>query len=180
MFNGAEAILVGIAKSGVLSVHEDAVPVDHLPVLLVALDDDRLALPLASVVEVLPAIALAPLPIAPDVVRGIANVRGRVLPVLDLRTRLGGCRRPPRPDDHVVVCRVGDRTVGVWLDHAIGLAVFSGAQLVPISEVGRAEHVEGVALLPDGTVLVCDVRSFLSADEAIGLGRALEHASQVS
>jgi len=160
-------------------VPETVRSVDAFPVLLVALDEERLALPLASVVEVLPAVALTPLPTAPDVVRGIANVRGRVLPVLDLRTRLGGLRRPPRPDDHVVVCRVGDRTVGVWLDHAIGLAAFSGAQVVPISEVAGADHVDGVALLPDGTVLVCDVRAFLSADEALGLGRALEHASQV-
>jgi purine-binding chemotaxis protein CheW len=143
-------------------------------VVLAALDEMRLALPLDSVVEVLPAMAYAPLPTAPEVVLGVANVRGDTLPLLDLRTRLGVPPRPHDPDDHVVVCLIGDRRVGVWLDRVLGLEELDDHDVVEVGEVARAEHVEGVGLLPDGTVLVYDVRSFLSADEALGLGRALE------
>jgi purine-binding chemotaxis protein CheW len=143
-------------------------------VLLAALDETRLALPLDSVVEVLPAMAYTPLPTAPEVVLGVANVRGETLPLLDLRTRLGETPRPHDPDDHVVVCLVADRRVGVWLDRVLGLEELDDHDVVEVGEVARAEHVEGVGLLPDGTVLVYDVRSFLSADEALGLDRALE------
>lgn len=142
-------------------------------VLLVTLDDLRLALPLDAVVEVLPALAYTPLPTAPPVVVGVANLRGEPLPILDLRIRLAGEPRDPHPDHHVVVCRVADRSVGVWLDHVTGLEEIAADDLVETSKVARAEHVEGVGLLPDGTVLVCDVASFLSADEALGLEAAL-------
>lgn len=147
-------------------------------VLRVTLDDLRLAMPLDAVVEVLPAMASTPLPGAPSVVRGVVNLRGEPLALLDLRTRLGGAARDPRPDDHVVVCRVSDRVVGVWLDHVVGLEEIAVNDLVAVTEVARAEHVEGVGLLADGTVLVCDVRSFLSADEALGLDAALASASR--
>lgn len=137
------------------------------------LDDERLALPLESVLEILPAMAFTSLPTAPEVVRGVINLRGEPLPLVDLRTRLGSEPRPPRPHDHVVVCRVGDRAVGMWLDHAEGMVEVDTAGMVPVTDVARARHVEGVALLPDGMLLVCDVRSFLSADEALSLDAAL-------
>ena len=140
---------------------------------MVCLDGERLALPLESVVEILPAMAYTPLSTAPEIVTGVVNLRGTPLPLLDLRTRLGGGRRPPRPDDHVVVCRVRDRSVGVWLDHVTGLAEIESDGMVPVSEVADARHVDGVALLPDGTVLVFDVTSFLSADEALCLDGAV-------
>lgn len=146
---------------------------ERLRVLVVHLDDERLALPAESVVEILPAMAYTRLPSAPEVVVGVVNLRGTPLPLLDLRTRLGGRARPPHPDDHVVVCHVGDRTVGIWLDHVAGLEEVETGDLVPVGEVADARHVEGVALLPDGTVLVCDVRSFLSADEALRLDSAV-------
>lgn len=144
---------------------------------MVTLDDLRLALPLDTVGEVLPAMAYTPLPSAPPVVLGVANLRGDPLPLLDLRTRLGDTARDPHPDHHVVVCRVADRLVGVWLDDVTGLEEISVDDVVAVTEVARAEHVEGVGLLPDGTVLVCDVRSFLSADEALGLDAALASVS---
>lgn len=149
-------------------------------VLMVRLDDLRLALPLDAVVEVLPAMACTPLPGAPQVVVGVANLRGEPLALLDLRTRLGGEVREPHPDDHVVVCRVADRLVGVWLDHVTGLDEVAVDDLVTVTEVAQADHVEGVALLPDGTVLVCDVRSFLSVDEALGLDAAFAAAGEDS
>jgi purine-binding chemotaxis protein CheW len=151
----------------------------HAAVVLVSLDHQRLALPLESVLEVLPAMAHTPLPTAPDVVLGVVNLRGAPLPLLDLRTRLGGRPRPPRPDDHVVVCQVGSRNVGVWLDHVEGTDELDTQGMVPVSEVADARHVQGVALLPDGTVLVCDVRSFLSADEALRLDDALASSTVV-
>ena len=149
----------------------------RLQALLVVLEQERFALPMQAVVEILPAVAWASLPTAPEVVAGVINLRGAPLPVLDLRLRLGLRPRPPRAEDHVVVCRVGNRTVGVWLDHVEGLTEIDRGALVPVTEVADARHVDGVALLPDGTVVVCDVRSFLSADEALRLDDAMSEST---
>lgn len=148
-------------------------PPARLQVLVVRLDDTRLALPLEDVVEILPAMAVSPLPNTPAVIAGVVNRRGGPLPLIDLRTRLGLGARPADPGDHVVVCQVGSRTVGVWLDRAVELAEVDTGDLVPVTEIGAASHLEGVAMLTCGLLLVCDVRSFLAADEALALDAAL-------
>jgi purine-binding chemotaxis protein CheW len=145
--------------------------------LLATLDAVRLAFPADTVDQILPAVAYSPLPTAPPVIVGVVNLRGEPLPLLDLRVRLGMPRNEPRPADHVVVCRVADRRVGVWLDHVTGLEEVSLDEIVEVSQVAQAPHVEGVGMHPDGTVLVCDVRSFLSADEALDLERSLSAAT---
>ena len=148
-------------------------PACLLQALIVVVDDERFAIPLEDVIEVLPAVAAHPLPGAPEVIRGLLNVRGTPVPVLDLRTRLGRAARRPDPADHVVLCRIDERTVGIWVDHVSALTEIDAGDLVPVTEVASAEHVRGVALLPDGMLLVTDVRTFLDADEGLGLDRAM-------
>lgn len=148
-----------------------------LGALVVVVDHERFAISLEDVLEVLPAVAARPLPGAPDVIRGLLNVRGTPVPVLDLRTRLGRPARQPTAADHVVLCRLGERTVGIWADHVAAVTEIDTTDVVPISEVAAAVHVRGVALLPDGMLLVTDVRSFLDADEGLGLDRAMAAAA---
>lgn len=143
-------------------------------VLLTSLDDERLAFPLEDVVEVLPAMASTPLPHAPVVIAGVVDLRGRPLPLLDLRARLGRSPADPDPDDHVVVCRIRDRQVGIWVDRALSVTSIDTGDMVAVSEVAQASHVEGVALVPDGMLFVYDVQSFLDADEALTLDGAMQ------
>jgi len=136
----------------------------------------RIALPLGDVVEILPAMAAVPLPKGPDIVRGVVNLRGRPLPLIDLRARLDLPERAPRADDHVVVCTVGDRAVGIWVDQAVDIASLEDAWLVPADELPQAGHLVGAAMVADGLLLVHDVQSFLDAGEAQQLEMALaEH-----
>lgn len=150
-------------------------------VLLSALDDERFAFPLDAVEEILPAVASAPLAQAPSVIEGIINLRGTPLPLLDLRVRLGRRPRDPDPDDHVVVCCIRDRKVGVWVDRALAVTSIDADTVAPITDVAAANHVEGVALAEDGVYFVYDVRSFLDADESLQLDTAVHaHESDVT
>lgn len=142
-------------------------------VLLTSLDEERFGFPLEDVVEVLPAMASTPLPHAPPAILGVVNLRGSPLPLIDLRVRLGGDRTTPDPDDHVVVCRVHGRQVGVWVDRAVAVTTVDADDLAAVSEVAQSSHVEGVALVAEGVFLVHDVQSFLDADEALRLDAAL-------
>ena len=148
-------------------------------VLVVHVDDVRYGLPLDEVVEVLPAAAVVPLPGAPPVVEGLLNLRGELVPVIGLRARLGAPVRPVRESDHFVVCRVRGRSVGVLVDRAEEVQGVDPAALEAVERVAAASHLCGVARTPDGLLLVYDVPSFLSADEVLGLDRALASASSV-
>lgn len=57
------------------------------PVVVLMLDDIRYAVALTSVERVVRAVEITPLPNAPDIVLGVINVQGRVVPVVDIRKR---------------------------------------------------------------------------------------------
>ena len=76
-------------------------------------------IPLRDVSEVVRAVSVAPLPKAPPIIEGVINLRGTIIPVLDIRARF---KLPPKgigPSDHLVVARAKDRVVAVRVDRAL-------------------------------------------------------------
>lgn len=137
----------------------------------------RCALPVEAVVEIHAAVQLAPLPDAPAVVAGLMNRRGSALPVLDLRSRLGLAPRPMRLDDRLVVLRLPDRTVALLVDAVIDvLTVTSSAVDSAVTAAASAAGSSGVAVLPDGLLVIVDVNAFLSPGECSALDEALQQA----
>ncbi|HEY9469023.1 MAG TPA: chemotaxis protein CheW [Propionibacteriaceae bacterium] len=149
---------------------------DEVGVLVVHVGDVRCGFVLDEVVEVLPALATTALPGAPETVSGVIDLRGALVPVLDLRRRLGLPTRPPDCEDHVVVCDVRPRRVGIWVDRAEDVVTVASRDLVPVDDVAQAKYLPGVTRRDDGLMLVYDVRSFLAADEALRLDSAVTSA----
>ena len=149
-------------------------------VLVVRAGGERLGLPLVDVVEVLPALAGAALPDAPPMVCGVVNLRGEPLPLVSLRERIGLPTVEPHPDHHVVVCLVAGRRVGLWVDVAEVVTEVEPDGVVPAEGVVASRHLDGVAVLPDGLLLVYDVRSFLDADDVLRLDSALASVTETA
>lgn len=152
---------------------------DHGPdlaVLTVEVGGLRCGLPLNDVVELHPVVASVPLPGAPSVVDGAIDVRGSVVAVLDFRTRLGLPARQPILSDHLVVSRVGPRTVALRVDRALDLADIPRSSIDSAEDLAGGGHLMGVARMSDGLVLIHDLATFLSPDEADALDHALVHA----
>jgi purine-binding chemotaxis protein CheW len=90
-------------------------PVDALDVLVVELAGERHAIEVEHVLEVLPAGPLTPVPCTPAFVLGVTNVRGRVLPVLDLVPVLG-IATAAAERSHVVVVEADAACFGIAAD----------------------------------------------------------------
>ena len=147
-----------------------------LRVLLVDVDGVRCGLPMDDVVEVHSVVQTVPLPGAPAPVDGAIDVRGSVVAVLDLRARLGLTSREPVLTDHLVVARVGPRTVALRVDRAVDLTTVERSRIDAAGELSPGSRLLGVARLEGGLVLIHDLASFLSADEAAALDEALAGA----
>src|SRR5215813_89561 len=85
------------------------------------LDEQRFGLPMADVREVVRVAAFARLPKAPEVIEGVLNFRGALVPVLDIRARFGLPPRSVRTSDHLVVARAAKRTVAIRVDRVSDL-----------------------------------------------------------
>jgi purine-binding chemotaxis protein CheW len=134
----------------------------------------RYGLPIVDVRELVRAVAITPLPNAPAVIEGVVNVRGRIVPVLDVRARFRLPAKPLDPSDHFIVASAGPRGVILRVDRATHLALVDEASVQPPETLGpNATYVAGVAKLDGGLVLIHDLATFLSAAEATSLDEAL-------
>jgi purine-binding chemotaxis protein CheW len=166
------------AESGVAELDLHPASDDLADLLHVEVDGHRWGLPLDSVVEIHPVVQLAPLPDAPEVVIGLLNRRGHVLPVLDLRRRFGLPTRPLQVEDRLVVLHADDRDVALLVDAALDvLAVPSSAVDRAVTQTAAALRSAGVAVMPDGLLVVLDVATFLEPAEALVLDEALRRAA---
>ncbi len=143
-------------------------------ILIFELAEQRCAFALCEVRELLRAVTITPLPHAPDIVEGIVNVRGTVVPVLDLRARLRLPPKPVEPTDCLILAHVGERVVAIRADRAIGFARLEPEDIdTAIGKVPGVEYVAGAAKLPDALVVIHDLRDLLSRSEASALDGAL-------
>jgi purine-binding chemotaxis protein CheW len=149
-------------------------------ILTFDLDGQRYGFPADSVVQVVQMVAISPLPGAPEVVEGVVNVRGSIVPVFDLRARLALPPRPIDPTQHLVILATGTRSSAVRVDAAQDLVsipddAIAGATTLAATGIGAkaARHVAGVAATADGTTIIYDLSAFLSLDESATLDHAL-------
>jgi purine-binding chemotaxis protein CheW len=142
-------------------------------VLVVDVGGHRSGLPAEVVLELQRMVAVVPLPGAPVVVDGVIDVRGAVVPVIDLRARFGlpGC--PPAPSEHLVLVRARDRTVALRVDRVLDLVEIASAAVASASGLPAGPHLRGVTVLEDGLLLIHDAEAFLSDYEVAVLDEAL-------
>lgn len=143
-------------------------------ILVFELAGERYGLFLGAVHEVVRAVAITRLPGAPEIVEGAIDVRGRIVPVLDLRARFGLPAAELSPDEHMILARAGGRLVAIRTDRATRLEWVDGGQVEdPERITHRLRHIAGVASLTDGLVLIHDLETFLTQAEAEALDEAL-------
>ena len=143
-------------------------------VLVFEVGGQKYALPTADVCELVRAVAITPVPGAPAVIEGVVDVRGRVLPVLDVRARFRLPAKALDPSDHFIVASAGTRGVILRVDRATHLALIDEASVQPAQALGPgAAYLAGVARLQEGLVLIHDLTTFLSSAEADSLDEAL-------
>jgi purine-binding chemotaxis protein CheW len=141
------------------------------------LDQQRYALPLAIVERVTRAVEVMPLPHAPSIVLGAANIHGRVLPVLNVRRRFLLPDRDIRPADWFLLAHTPTRMVVLVVDEAQGVIERAEADIVAAATIAPAlDYFPGVIRLDDGLVLIHDLDKFLSLDEARALSEATHEA----
>jgi purine-binding chemotaxis protein CheW len=143
--------------------------------LVFTLDRQRYALRLDRVQRVVRAAAVTPLPKAPEIVLGVLDLQGQVVPVINLRRRFALPERELRSDDQLVVARAGALTVALAVDGTESVLEEGELELTPPEEiVAGTSFLEGVASTAEGLLLIHDLEALLFPAEERLLSQALE------
>jgi len=143
--------------------------------LIFTLDGQRYALRLASVERVVRAVAITPLPKAPEIVLGVLDLQGQVVPVINLRQRFRLPEREIRVSDQFIIARANSLSVALAVDGAESVLEQSAEPVIaPDDILTGTGYLEGVTRTADGLVLIHDLATLLFPEEEMLLTQALQ------
>jgi len=143
--------------------------------LVLTLGGERYGLVLSAVDSVVRAVDITPLPQAPDIVLGVVNVRGRVIPVINLRRRFRLPEREIVLTDQLIIAHTARRPVALVADTVSDVLEYPESSLAEAQSIlADADYIEGVVKLSDGLILIHNLDTFLSLEEETSLDHAME------
>ena len=146
--------------------------------VVMSLDEQRYALPLAVVKRVVRVVEVSALPKTPPVILGVINVEGAVIPVINLRRRFRLPEREARLSDQLVVAATGQQTVAIWVDAVIGVVERAPSEIVSAERIFPGlDYLKSVAKLTDGMMFIQDLGTFLTGEEEEALRAAVRSGS---
>jgi purine-binding chemotaxis protein CheW len=113
--------------------------------------------------------AITPIPNTPPYVKGVMNLRGAIIPVVDLRWKLGMPAAEYGPFTVIVVVKVGSKTIGLVVDAVSDVLNIPAADLQPAPDFGAqvdATFISGMARAGEKLVVLLDLDRVLGAESA--------------
>lgn len=147
--------------------------------LTFTLDKELFALPVSKVLEILEIIPIVKVPLSPSFMRGVINLRGNILPVIDARIKFGIPDAPFTIDSCIIVVGVGTGNepllVGVLVDSVKEVIEIPDAAIQPSPGIGafcNNELIVGMGNTGNGFAMILDPDKVFAADELVLLTAA--------
>ncbi len=136
------------------------------------LGSEEFACDINDVREVLKMIRVTPLPRSLDFVEGVINLRGEVIPVIDLRKRFGMPEMERTDDNRIIIVEVEDRMVGLTVDSVTEVIRLSNKQIQEAPDKvagGRTHLIMGVGKIEDRLLIILSLDRILTTEEQMAL-----------
>ena len=132
------------------------------------LAEEEYGIEICHVTEIVGMQKITSLPDMPDYLRGMINLRGKVIPVLDVRTRF---KIPIREYDNrtcIIVVNINDNSVGLVVDTVRDVANIPGTEIEPPAKIQNKEgssYIKGMGKVGDSVKILLDVDKLLFEKE---------------
>ena len=144
-----------------------------------AIGDDQYGVDIMAVREIKGWSQITRLPRQPDYMRGVLNLRGVMVPIIDLRCRFGQGMTEATPLHVVIVVQIGASHVGLLADRVLDIVAANASQIQPVPRVAQASCVDflsGLVTIESGMIALIDLSHILS----VSIGEGAEIASAVA
>ncbi|MGH9575568.1 MAG: chemotaxis protein CheW [Candidatus Acidiferrales bacterium] len=144
---------------------------------------ETFGLPISIVREIIRVPEITAVPDAPDYVEGVINLRGRIIPVVDLRKRFGETLLQPDKKNRVVVVELERRAIGLIVNSASEVLRIPPSEIEHPSDVfpeGELNFITGVGKLNGRLVILLDLNRMLQRGELSRLEEAAKTVTSVS
>jgi len=130
-----------------------------------AIGDDQYGVDIMAVREIKGWSEITHLPKQPEYVRGVLNLRGVIVPIIDLRCRFGQGLTEATALHIVIIVQIASRQVGLLADRVLDIVSFETARIQPVPRVANGSRVgflSGLVTTDSGMIAVIDLPNLLS------------------
>ncbi|WP_321369284.1 chemotaxis protein CheW [uncultured Desulfuromusa sp.] len=122
--------------------------------------DEEYALPITEVIEIIGVQSITKIPDMPDCISGIINLRGRVIPVMDVRLRFNLPHQEYNERTCVIVVEINKQTIGLVVDQVNEVIEISPSQIEPPPQCGQeSDFIAGIGKVENDVKIILDVQS---------------------
>lgn len=139
---------------------------------------ENFGVPISSVHEIVRAMEVTQVPDAPQYIEGVINLRGKIIPVIDLRKRFGATNIISNKKNRILVTEISGRLVGLLVDMASEVVKLPPEKIDPppnVFEEGELNYVTGVGKLDGRLIIMIDLTKIMQRGDLRhldGLGAA--------
>jgi purine-binding chemotaxis protein CheW len=150
-----------------------------------ALGKEEYGLDILAVREIIGVIDITPLPRTPSYVKGVINLRGKIIPVLELRSRFGLQSVPYTEETCIIVVDVPteadgeSRLMGVVVDTVREVLDIPNNAIEPTPEFGNGvgtDYITGIGKVKEKVVVILDATKVMATEDAGAIGAAMQSA----
>lgn len=124
---------------------------------------------ISDVHEIIRMVEVTKIPKAKQFIEGVINLRGRIIPIIDLRKRFGLESKAVDHEKRIIVVRVDDQTVGMIVDAVSEVLQISPSQIEGVSSLVSSqvdtEFISGIAKVDNRLIILLDLGRVLTAKE---------------
>ena len=141
---------------------------DELQLVTFSIGSEEFGVDILKVMEIIRTMEITKVPKAPDFVEGVINLRGSVIPILDLRRRFGLEIKTGDIETRIIVIEASGMTVGFVVDSVskvLRIPVKTVEPAPPVVAGVESDYISGVGKLGDRLLILLDLDKLLSADD---------------
>jgi purine-binding chemotaxis protein CheW len=130
-----------------------------------AIGDEQYGVDIMAVREIKGWSGVTQLPSQPDYMRGVLNLRGVMVPIIDLRCRFGQGVTDATPMHVVIVVQVDSKTVGLLADQVLDIVSVEGSRIQPVPQVSRtfqANFLSGLVTIEGAMIALINLDNLMS------------------
>ena len=130
-----------------------------------AIGDDQYGVDIMAVREIKGWTEITPLPRQAEYVRGVLNLRGVIVPIVDLRCRFGQGLTKATPLHIVIIVQIASKPIGLLADRVLDIVSLDVSQIKPVPRVAQAQRVSflsGLVTTEAGMIALIDLPNLLT------------------
>lgn len=131
------------------------------------LEDELYGLDIFDVREIVKDIPVTRIPKTPEFVEGVVNLRGKIIPIIDLKRRFGFAKGEKTEDTRIIIVDIAGREAGLVVDSVREVAAIEENAIEPAPEVTKvnAAFVEGLVKKDDKLIIIIKLDLLLKIEE---------------